>query len=125
MRLRPRAAATAFTLLTLGSATAAVMVYEACTPAQAVTQGVDLSLVVLRGLLNHETLAQIEADVRAALVAMDASVTEIDVAAVVEDALTLLLDSGLIPPDLLPVALSMRTEAHGKRKTSPAAVHPQ
>ena len=39
-----------------------------------------------------------------------------DIAAIVEDALNLLVDAGLIPPGLLPRAADLKAQAHVGRK---------
>lgn len=93
----------------------AVAALADCTPA-ARAQAFDVSAVVLRDILAGADLPTIEADVTRELQKLDASVVEIDVALVVEDAINLLLDAKAIPPSLVPQAKMRASEAHATRK---------
>jgi hypothetical protein len=99
------------------SCVAAVVTLDAsgCTPAQQ-AQAVNVTGVVLSDLLAGKDLPTIEADVTRALAGAGVVVT--DIAAIVEDALNLLLDAGLVPPSLLPRAADLKAQAHVARKGS-------
>lgn len=91
---------------------------SACTPAQ-VAAIEDVPGLVLQDLEAGKTLPQIEADVSASIVCPGAPAgsckTAQEIDAIIDDALVLLTDLGVIPPGILPAANAMHAKLGASR----------
>jgi hypothetical protein len=90
-----------------------------CTPAQQAYFG-QIGQIVLDDLALGKTRAQIEQDIGRAL----AGQVGVDVAIILDDVLTVLIDAGLIPVGVLPAAKTMLAEVHPVALAHRAAVKP-
>lgn len=79
----------------------------ACTPAQ-VAEAKSIEQLVLADLEAGKPVEAIESDVAVLLCGQPNASACVDVVVVLNDALTLLIDSGVIPANVLPRAKSMR-----------------
>ena len=88
---------------------------EACTPAQAAVLS-HIEQVVLNDLTAGKTASQIEADVAVLLAGQPGA----DVVMIVNDAIALLIDLGVIPPGVIPQAMAVHAEMKAKLAARPA-----
>lgn len=89
----------------IAAALAIACVLAGCAPAQTPNNVLaTVEQVVIADLVAGKTLAQVEQDVARALGGSPAA----DVTMVVQDVLAVLIDTGVLPPSLLPLASQYR-----------------
>jgi hypothetical protein len=90
-----------------------------CTPAQQAILG-QVETIILDDLAMGKTLTAIEADVARVF----AGQTGVDIVLIVDEAIVLLIDAGLIPANILPYAKQIAGEVHPIALAHRAAVKP-
>jgi hypothetical protein len=88
-----------------------------CTPAQQAVLG-QVEQIILDDLAMGKTLTAIEADVARVF----AGQTGVDIVLIVDEAIVLLIDAGLIPAGVLPYAQKIAAEVHPVALAHRAAV---